>query len=191
MCYIKPFTYFALTAMASYAAYCMQPDKNPFGFASCGVGIIYGIFGLVGGHDCEMCIVRGVVEDLLDFAALGLMSIEIAKSSCISYAMVHSLFLIPLLLDLIAKLFGDEEDDATTQTLKHVNNLANIASLLYLAFEKENYWFAGVAASSLMAHSGMLIGGKCRDPMWDVNYIMFHCLLYFSSTIALAECPPC
>ncbi|KAI8121680.1 hypothetical protein CVS40_7359 [Lucilia cuprina] len=164
--------FYALALMASYAAYNMPPETNPYAFAACAVGIIYGVFGLVGGQEVADGIVKGVVDDLLDFVPLALVNIEIFKMMGKPYAFVHALFIIPLILDLIAKLFGEESDDAATQTLKHVSNLANVVSLLYLSYMEDNYMFGYVALSYLAAHTGMVIGGRCHGYLVDLNYIM-------------------
>ena len=187
LCYLRFFLFFVLATVASYAAYCLPPDGTPYAFAACGIGIIYGIFGIVGGFELEMGIVKGVVEDFLDFAPLGLMNIEIFTAAGESYAMVHALFLIPLLLDLVAKLFGEEDDDQATQTLKYIDILAGVSSLLYLCYAKENYMYAAVALSCLAAHSSMLIGGKCAAIWWEYAYLVFHSSFYFASTLALAK----
>lgn len=182
---LKRSPYYALTLMAAYAAYNMPPETNPYAFAACSIGIIYGVFGLVGGQEAQDGIVKGVVDDLLEFVPLAMVNIEIFKMVGKSYAMVHALFIIPLILDLIAKLFGEPTDDLATQTLKHVSNLANVVSLLYLSYTEDNYMFGYVALSYLAAHMGMIIGGRCHGYMIDLNYIMSYVLFYFTSTLAV------
>ena len=187
LCYLRFFLFFALAAAASYAAYCFQPDNTPFAFAACGIGIIYGLFGLIGGFESEMSIVKGVVEDFLDFAPLGLMNIEIFKAAGESYAMVHALFLIPLLLDLVAKLFGEEEDDQATQTLKYIDILAGVSSLLYLSYAKDNYMYLVTALCCLAAHSSMLIGGRCAKIGYEYAYLVFHSGFYIAAALAMQK----
>lgn len=182
---LKRTPYYGLALMACYAAYNMPPETNPYAFAACAVGIIYGIFGLVGGQEDSQSIVKYVVDDLSDFVPLAMMNIEIFQMLNKPYAFAHALFVIPLVLDLIAKLFGEASDDEATQTLKHVSNLGNIVSLLYLSYMEDNYMFGYVALSYLAAHTGMLIGGKCHGYMVDLNYVMSYILFYFTAMLAV------
>ncbi|XP_065365049.1 uncharacterized protein LOC135958114 [Calliphora vicina] len=182
---LKRLPFYSLALMASYAAYNMPPETNPYAFTACAVAIIYGVFGLVGGQEVADGIVKGVVDDLLDFVPLAMVNIEIFQIMGKPYAFVHALFVIPLILDLIAKLFGEESDDAATQTLKHVSNLANVVSLLHLSYMEDNYMFGYVALSYLSAHMGMVIGGRCHGYVVDLNYVMSYVLFYFTSTLAV------
>ncbi|KAM7349303.1 uncharacterized protein ACRADG_008307 [Cochliomyia hominivorax] len=182
---LKRLPFYALALMASYAAYNMPPETNPYAFAACAIGIIYGVFGLIGGQENMQNIVKYVIDDLLDFVPLPMVNIEIFQMLSKPYAFVHALFVIPLILDLIAKLFGESEDDEATQTLKHVSNLGNVISLLYLSYMEGNYMFGYVALSYLAAHTGMIIGGKCHGYLVDLNYVMCYVLFYFTAMLAV------
>lgn len=177
--------YFGLALMASYAAYQMPPDQHPYSFTASAFGIIFGIYGTVGGEELHCSIVKNVIDTTMDFVPLSLVNIEIFLAMGKTYAMVHALFVIPLILDLIAKLFGNEGDDEATQILKHVNNLANIVSLAYLAFQEDNYMYGCVALSILAAQAGAIWGGRCRRYSSEFVYILAYSMFYFATILAV------
>ncbi|XP_073828192.1 uncharacterized protein [Musca autumnalis] len=178
--------YFGLALMASYAAYEMPPDLHPYSFTASALGIIFGIYGMIGGRELRCSLVKSVLDTTMDFVPLSLMNIEIYLELGKPYAMIHALFIIPLILDLIAKLFGDEIDEKSTQILKNVNSLANAVSLSYLAYTEDNYMYGCVAFSMLAAQSSAALwGGPCRGYTSEFVYIMGNAMFYFASINAV------
>lgn len=183
--HLKRVPYLLLAIMAAYAAYEMPPDQRPYAFSACAFGIIFGFYGAAGGEEMQCSVVKAVVDTGFDFIPLSLMNIEIYLAMGKPYAMVHALFIIPLILDIIAKLFGDEGDDEVTQLLKHVNNIANVASLASLSYMDDNRIYACVAASFFTAQSAKIWGGRCHGYSSDLAYTLAYTAFYYTSMLAI------
>lgn len=182
---LKRIPYFVLALMAAYAAYNMPPEENPYAFVASSIGLLYGVYGMVGGQELHDSIVKGVVDDLLDFVPLAMVNVQIYEMLGNPYAKVHALSVVPFGLDLVAKLFGDACDDVATQTLKHVSNLANVISLLSLSYAEGNYMFGCVGLSYAAAHVGIVATGKCHGYLVDLSYVASYSLFYFATLLVI------
>ncbi|XP_019894033.1 uncharacterized protein LOC109613527 [Musca domestica] len=178
--------YFGLALMAAYGAYEMLPDVHPYAFTASAFGIVFGIYGMVGGRELRCSLVKSVLDTTMDIVPLSLMNIEIFLQMGEPYAMAHALFIIPLILDFIAKLFGDETDEESTQILKYVNTLANVVSLSSLAYREDNYLYGCVAISILAAQTSSVVwGGPCRGYRSEFVHVMGYSMFYFASIMAI------
>ncbi|KAI9588897.1 hypothetical protein GQX74_007066 [Glossina fuscipes] len=184
---VKRIPFAALLSMASYATYKMPPDQYPYAFTACAVALVSGSLGVLRGPQHPRGLVNQVLTSLMDFAPLPLMNIQIYLEAKPLYAFAHAFSLIPLGIDILVKLFGDECDDKAAEALKLANNLINVASLTVISVIDDNYMYFFVMLSYLMAQASLLYG-HCENCIWTERmHLLFFTLFFFVSSKAVTD----
>lgn len=184
---VKRIPFLALLTMAGYATYKMPPEQYPYAFIACSVALVSASFGLLRGPQHPQSLVNQVLTSLMDFAPLPLMNIQIYLEAKPLYALAHSFSLIPLGIDILVKLFGDECDDKAAASLKLVNDVINMASLTAISIIDDNYMYFFVMLSYLMAQAS-LIYGHCENCVWTERMrLLFFTLFFFVSSKAVTD----
>lgn len=174
--------YMGLAGICIFGITKLGPDSCLFASTSCAIGLIYGIFGALSSATKPPCLVAGILETFLDFGAIALYNIQVYEKEAPDFSVFHWIFLIPMVLDLFAKLFGDESDDTATQTLKYLCNIANIISLSYISFKADNYMYLVAAILYLFALIGMAFGGRFSENI----YTLFTAGFYITAILAFS-----
>ncbi|XP_017130128.1 uncharacterized protein LOC108147882 [Drosophila elegans] len=145
-----------LAAACLYAMYSLTPADNPYGYLAASFTFVHGLLGLVRSFTDELdeCGRTFVISaSILEVIPLPLANIEFYLVSDHSgVALVHGLSLIPLFYDMLGKM-GDEWD-SSTETLKDLALIGNIASTSYLAIKDGNHIYAAIAATAFIVRFG-------------------------------------
>ncbi|KAH8266117.1 hypothetical protein KR038_003494, partial [Drosophila bunnanda] len=148
-----------LVAACVYAFYALTPGENPYGYLAASFCLVHGLLGLVRAFfeeddECGRAFVFS--SSILEVIPLPLANIEFYLISDLSnVALVHALSFIPLFYDVLGKM-GDEWD-STTEALKDIALLANIASASYLGFNDGNPFYYAVAGLAFLARYGAIL----------------------------------
>uniref|UniRef100_A0A1A9ZZD2 Uncharacterized protein n=1 Tax=Glossina pallidipes TaxID=7398 RepID=A0A1A9ZZD2_GLOPL len=184
---VKRIPFAALFTMAAYATYKMPPDQYPYASIACAVALVSGSLGVLRGPQHPRGLVTEVLTSLMDFAPLPLMNIQIYLEAKPIYAFAHAFSLIPLGIDILVKLFGDECDYKAAATLKLANNLINMASLTAISIIDDNYMYFFVILSYMMAQASLLYG-HCDKCVWSERiHLLFFSLFFFVSSKAVTD----
>ncbi|XP_026846536.1 uncharacterized protein LOC113566196 [Drosophila persimilis] len=129
-----------LVVSCGCALYTFDPVRTPYAYGAAVLCLFHGLLGVLraafnADDDCNRLSV--ISAGVMEIAPLNLVSIELhLKSSHPTLAVAHSYFMVPLALDMMAKMSGTK--DVFTDKLKQLTVLANLASLLYLAIDSSN-----------------------------------------------------
>ncbi|XP_020809561.1 uncharacterized protein LOC110185185 [Drosophila serrata] len=159
MHYISAVTNLLLIAACVYAFYTLAPAENPYGYLAASFSLAHGLLGLVRAYyeeedECGRAFIFSA--SILEVIPLPLANIEFYLISDHSaMALVHALSFIPLFYDVLGKM-GDEWD-SSTEALKDMALLANIASASYLGFNDDNLFYYAVAGLAFLARYGAIL----------------------------------
>uniref|UniRef100_A0A1A9ULJ6 Uncharacterized protein n=1 Tax=Glossina austeni TaxID=7395 RepID=A0A1A9ULJ6_GLOAU len=184
---VKRIPFAALLSMAGYATYKMPPNQYPYAFIACAVALVSGSLGVLRGPQHPRNLVTQVLTSLMDFAPLPLMNIQIYLEAKPIYAFAHAFSLIPLGIDILVKLFGDECDDKAASALKFANNVINMASLTAISIIDDNYLYFFLMLTYLMAQASLFYG-HCENCVWTERiHLLFFTLFFFVSSKAVTD----
>lgn len=184
--FVDRLVYLGLAGTCIFGITKLGPDSCLLASISCAIGLIYGIFGALSSATKPPCLVAGILETFLDFGAIALLNLQVYAKEAPDLALFHWIFLIPMVLDIFAKLFGDECDDTATQTLKHLCNIANIISLSYISFKADNFMYLVAAILYLFAIIGMTFGTAISTRFSENMFTIFTAGFYVTAVLALS-----
>uniref|UniRef100_A0A1A9WH80 Uncharacterized protein n=1 Tax=Glossina brevipalpis TaxID=37001 RepID=A0A1A9WH80_9MUSC len=177
----------ALLLMSSYATYKMPPEQYPYALTACFVAMVSSSLGILRGPEDPYSLVDQILISLMDFATLPLINIQIYLEANPLYAFIHAGSLIPLGIDMLVKIFGDERDHKAAESLKLANNIMNMASLTAIAIIDDNYLYFFVMLSYLMAQAS-LVHGRCKNYKWTESmHLLCFTLFFFVSSEAVTH----
>uniref|UniRef100_A0A1I8Q0L7 Uncharacterized protein n=1 Tax=Stomoxys calcitrans TaxID=35570 RepID=A0A1I8Q0L7_STOCA len=161
---------------SSYALSQLQPSESPFLYTACAMGLCHGLLSLYGNimegssnsenaatypgpSDSMVRRLQSLTESCVEIASVPLINMDFYLRSQQSspLAMGHGLFVIPLMVDLSWQLFSGNQNENGTETLKELNTLGNIVSLVFLSVNEGNLAYGIMAVSALMAQYGPMI----------------------------------
>lgn len=150
--YITAVSHLALVGASCYALYALAPGDFPYAYTAASFCLVHGLLSVVraleGGEDCARS--YAVSTGIVDVIPLPLANIEFyLQSSQSGVALVHILSLILLLYDVMGSL-GDDWN-SSTETVKDLSLMGNIASGTYLGVQEDNYYHVGVSAAAAVS----------------------------------------
>ncbi|TDG50351.1 hypothetical protein AWZ03_003256 [Drosophila navojoa] len=153
--YITALSHVILVGACCYALYTLTPAEFPYAYTAAAFCLVHGLLGVVrtleGGGECDRT--YAVSSNIVEVIPLPLANIEFySHSSESGVALVHALSLILLLYDLIGSMADDW--NSSTDTVKDISLLGNIASGTYIGVQEENYFHVGVAAAAAVSRFG-------------------------------------
>ncbi|KAH8409522.1 hypothetical protein KR222_007711 [Zaprionus bogoriensis] len=136
----------------------MTASTHPFAYSACLVGGAVAVLGLLRallGNDRdpgEMRMLRDINHSVLELVPLPLVNMELYMLTQGLGAIVlsHSIFVLPLLLDLRCSIWYARKHCDLTETLRDLTLLGCITSLGYLAVRELNWVYARMALTMLL-----------------------------------------
>ncbi|XP_017066864.1 uncharacterized protein LOC108104998 [Drosophila eugracilis] len=176
-----------------YAMYSLKPEDHPYGYMMVSFSLVHGLLTLVLYYnedtedepvECGRCF--QISNSILEVIPLPMANIEFYLLSDESeVAQVHGLSLIPLFYDIIGKVVDDW--NTSTETLKDIALLFNIASTMYLTIKDGNHIYGAVAATALMARFGTSLVDRFAEGYGTYLATLGHAGIVALMTYALTE----
>lgn len=173
-------------------AYFTPMEEVAYGFIAFAIGCLDATMHLLQlrsvtnnttGPETNMAV--SISETIHDYAAVGLINIELYRLSS-RHSFISLTFCIPMILDVVAKLFGDLQNIRALVYLKQMNMMAHSISIAYLAKTEFNLWFGGVWLATQIVNFG--IYHELPEGYWGREIKLFgYALFYIFSTIAIYD----
>lgn len=167
-------------------AYLTPVNDCIFGFFTFGIGALNAVMHVTAYYQTESSLlVVEILEIMHDYAAVGLINMELYRLSSKQSILTIS-FCIPMLLNVVAKLFGDVDSMEALRYLKQLNMMAHSISIGYLARSEFNIWFGGIWLSTLLVNYG--IYNESADAVHGRVVKLFGYILFYSfATIGIYD----
>lgn len=168
-----------LAGAAGYACLKITPD-HPYAFTACALICCHGIMGVaadlfVCDPNSRRCLkFKSISASIIETAPLPLINIQLYLNSTQNdaLAMGHCLFIIPTVYDVYAKIFHDNQEDNATETLKDLNALGNIVSLVFLAVNENRFVYGAMAFVAFLTKYGSWLLDSLYEGT-EQNCVMF------------------